>query len=282
MAHGFSATIPMVLDRYADCFRERGLAVLAFDHRGHGSSDGHPRGEINYWVQARGYMDAIGTASTFAEVGASSIALWSDSLSARVALGVAALDDRVSALVCQVPALGETLGADDPAGTRLAAMERFLATGEVRRPSDTWVSLPVVSADQVASPSALTPLTAYRWFIEYGGRYGTGWTNRVVFTAPSDAPDFDPLACAPRVRVPTLFAMSADDEMPGAVSEVTRAVFDRISGPKDLVEVDGGHFGLLEYPSHAFDKTSQAQAAWLARTLGNGASGRLPSRAAGS
>jgi hypothetical protein len=76
--------------------------------------------------------------------------------------------------------------------------------------------------------------------------------------------------------------MSADDEMPGAVSEVTRAVFDRISGPKELVEVDGGHFGLLEYPSLAFDQTSEAQAAWLARTLGNGASGRLPSRAAGS
>ena len=78
------------------------------------------------------------------------------------------------------------------------------------------------------------------------------------------------------------FAMSADDEVPGAVSEVTRAVFDRISGPKELVEVDGGHFGLLEYPSHAFDETSQAQAAWLARTLGNGASGSLPSRATGS
>ena len=76
--------------------------------------------------------------------------------------------------------------------------------------------------------------------------------------------------------------MSAHDEMPGAVSEVTLAVFDRISGPKELVEVDGGHFGLLEYPSHAFDQASQAQAAWLARTLGNGASGRLPSGAAGS
>lgn len=66
-------------------------------------------------------------------------------------------------------------------------------------------------------PTALKPLTAFRWFIEYGGRYGSGWTNRVVFTVPDDAPDFDPFACAPGVRVPTLFAMSPDDEMPGAV-----------------------------------------------------------------
>jgi alpha-beta hydrolase superfamily lysophospholipase len=281
-AHGFSATIPMVMNRYAECFRERGLAVLAFDHRGHGSSDGEPRGEINPWVQALGYIDAIGAARAFAEIGSAPVALWSDSLSARVALGVAALDDRIGALICQVPGLGDEPGADDADDGRLAAMDRFLRSDLVRRPPDQWTSSPVVSADQIASPSALKPLTAYRWFIEYGGRYGTGWTNRVVFTAPSDAPDFDPFACAPRVVVPTLFAMSADDEMPGAVSAVTRAVFDRISGPKELVEVDGGHFGLLEHPSLVFDQTSETQAAWLTRTLGDKVSGRLPIGAAGS
>jgi len=90
----------------------------------------------------------------------------------------------------------------------------------------------------------------------------------VVFTAPGDAPVLDPFACVPRVRVPILFGMSPDDEMPGAVSQVTRAVFDRIPGSKDLVDVDGGHFGLLEHPSVAFDRASEAQAAWLARTLG--------------
>lgn len=268
MAHGFSATIPMVMDRYAECFRERGLAVLAFDHRGHGSSDGEPRGEINSWVQALGYIDAIGAARAHTEIGSSPVALWSDSLSALAALGVAALDDGISALVCQVPALGGEEGPDDADGERLSAMQRFLKTGLVRSPPDEWRSSPVVSADQAASSSALKPLTAYRWFIEYGGRYGTGWTNRVVFTAPSNAPEFDPFAVAPLVRVPTLFAMSADDEMPGAASQVTRAVFDLIAGPKELIEVEGGHFGLLEHPSRAFDRTSEAQAAWLTRTLG--------------
>jgi pimeloyl-ACP methyl ester carboxylesterase len=263
MGHGFSATIPMVMDRYAECFRGRGLAVLAFDHRGHGSSDGEPRGEINYWVQARGYIDAIGAARAMTDLDQPRVALWSDSMSARVALGVTALDERVGALLCQVPALGDTMGADDADGTRLAAVERFLATGQLRRASDTWASSSVVSPDQSASPSALKPLTAFRWFIQYGG-----WTNRVVFTAPNDAPDLDPFACAPGVRVPTLFVMSPDDEMPGAVSEVTRRVFDRISGSKELVEVDGGHFGLLEYPSVAFDQAVHAQADFLSRTLG--------------
>jgi alpha-beta hydrolase superfamily lysophospholipase len=129
LAHGFSATIPMVMDRYAECFRARGLAVLAFDHRGHGSSDGDPLGEINPWVQARGYIDAIGAARARLGFASQPVGLWSDSMSARVALAVTALDDRVSALVCQVPALGDTISPDDVGGHRLAAMERFLSTG---------------------------------------------------------------------------------------------------------------------------------------------------------
>ncbi len=267
MAHGFSATIPMTLDKYAEQFCERGLAALAFDHRGHGSSDGEPRGEINVWVQARGYIDAIGFARGTSKIGRSPVVLWSDSLSARVALGVAALDDRVDALVCQVPAFGDEPGTGDPDGVRLDAMRRFLATGAVRRPADAWVRSAVVSADQSTNPSALEPLTAFRWFIDYGGRYGSGWTNRVVFTGPRDAPDYDPFACAPAVRVPVMFAMSPNDEMEGANSQVARALFDRLPGPKELLEVPGGHFGIIEHPSHAFDAASEAQATWLSRAV---------------
>ncbi len=51
MAHGFSATKEMVIDRYADVFDEAGLAVLLFDHRGFGTSGGKPRQQIDPWVQ---------------------------------------------------------------------------------------------------------------------------------------------------------------------------------------------------------------------------------------
>ena len=120
----------------------------------------------------------------------------------------------------------------------------------------------------MTSSSALEPISAFRWFIEFGGRYGSGWTNRVVFTSPVAGPDYDPFACAPHLSIPVMFNMSPDDEMPGADSDVTRAVFDRLSGPKELLEVEGGHFGIIEYPSAAFDRASRAQAEFLARSLG--------------
>lgn len=55
MAHGFSATINgMTADRYAEVFHNTGFAVLLYDHRNFGISDGDPRQQINPWIQARG------------------------------------------------------------------------------------------------------------------------------------------------------------------------------------------------------------------------------------
>ncbi len=59
MAHGYSATINgMVADNFAEKFCEAGFAVLLYDHRNFGMSDGEPRQQINIWLQARGYRDA--------------------------------------------------------------------------------------------------------------------------------------------------------------------------------------------------------------------------------
>lgn len=59
MAHGFSAVKEMYLDAYADAFQASGLAVLVFDNRGFGASDGEPRQEIDPWTQVRDYRHAI-------------------------------------------------------------------------------------------------------------------------------------------------------------------------------------------------------------------------------
>ena len=64
MAHGTSATIPMVVDRYAEVFAAAGVSALLYDHRNLGISGGESRQEITPWVQSRGYRDAITFAST--------------------------------------------------------------------------------------------------------------------------------------------------------------------------------------------------------------------------
>ena len=185
MAHGTSATIGMVTDRYAEVFHGGGLAVLLYDHHGFGASGGEPRQEINPWIQARGYRDALTWLCAHPAIDRSRIALWGDSYSAGHALIVGAVDPRPAAIVAQVPALGPAPPPPDPAGELFAALAATLEGGDVRgTPETTTGPLPVVSSDQLGSPSLLTPVSAFRWFIEYGGRHGTGWENRATRAIP--------------------------------------------------------------------------------------------------
>ena len=63
MAHGFSGVKEMDLDKYADVFSKAGHAVLVYDNRCLGSSDGSPRQDIDPRMQLRDYRSAI----TFAQ-----------------------------------------------------------------------------------------------------------------------------------------------------------------------------------------------------------------------
>jgi dienelactone hydrolase len=268
MAHGYSATATgMVADRYAEAFCRAGVAVLLYDHYGFGRSGGEPRQQIDHWLQVIGYRDAIDFVGAMPGIDGSRRALWGDSMSGACALAAAGMDRRVGAIVAQVPALGGSPPPADPDGVIFGAMAETYARpqlGPATGPTDG--PMPVVSADQLRNASALTPLTAYRWFIEYGGRYGTEWQNWVT-TASRDGEPYHPGLCAARVRAPALFVIASHDEMPGAGSDVARSVFDQLPGPKELVELDGGHFGLLQHPGALFDQASSAECDFLVRCL---------------
>ena len=61
--------------------------------------------------------------------------------------------------------------------------------------------------------------------------------------------------------------IAPEDEMAGANPTVARAAYDNIPAKKELVEIAGGHFGLLHYPSELFDQAVRAQRDFLVRLL---------------
>src|SRR4051812_16904463 len=155
MAHGFSATRAMTIDKYAEAFYAAGFAVLLYDHRGFGASDGDPRLQVNPWVQARGYMDAIGFISRLDGIDPSRIAVWGDSSSGGVACLVAAIDQRIGAVVAQVPAFGEKPPPTDADGKLFRALRAAALSPDILDfGAPIAGSLPVVSVDQVRQPSA--------------------------------------------------------------------------------------------------------------------------------
>jgi hypothetical protein len=269
MAHGTSATITMAIDRYAEVFHDAGLAVLLYDHRNFGMSGGEPRQEINPWIQARGYRDAISFVEALPEVDSSRIAIWGDSVTAASVMVVGAVDSRVKAIVAQIPSLGREPPPADSSGALFAGLRETLLTGDVSGSAETTVGpLPVVSFDQIGSPSFLTPISAFRWFIEYGGRHGTGWLNWATRVTPATPVPFHAGLCAPHISAPILFLIAPADEMPAANPAVSRQAFDAVPGPKELLEIAGGHFGLLHYPSALFDQASTVQRDFLILHLG--------------
>ena len=267
MAHGFTSTVNnMTADKYAERFREAGFAVVIYDHRNLGISDGEPRQEINFWEQSRGYIDALDFVTDQPEIDTSKIAVWGASMSAREAFLVGSIDNRVSAIITIIPALGDDLPTEDNDGILYQfAKDTLLSENISALPQTKTKQMAIVSYDQLNAPSRLKELTAYRWFIEYGGRFDTGWENRVSHSNIEMPENFHFGQCATYIKAPILMIVAKNDEMEGASPEVTKSIFKMIKQPKEWVDIEGGHFGLLYYPSHLFDKSSKAQINFLER-----------------
>jgi hypothetical protein len=155
-------------------------------------------------------------------------------------------------------------GAEHPAVEASQAnfeiIKEIFLRGDVRGSSETTTGpMPVVSFDQAGTPSLLKPIQAFRWFIDYGGRAGTQWINRVTRVIPATPAPYHPALCAPFVKAPTRLMVAPEDEMVHANYSVARRAYDLIPGPKQWYDIAGGHFGLLYCPGELFDEASHVQ-----------------------
>jgi cephalosporin-C deacetylase-like acetyl esterase len=249
MAHGFSATKEMALDPYATVFCAAGLAVLAYDHRCLGASDGEPRQVINPWAQTRDYRYAIGWLAGRPEVDRDRIGIWGSSYSGGQVLVLGAIDERVRAVVASVPFAGLAADYTDPrvVDAKFSALREALCDLSGGGPADS-VAPPVGPIAVVREPGLpdgarifLDQPESAEWFLDVGRRAGARWENQVWLRAAfGREPSFDPGVAAAHQRAPVLFVVGTHDTV--ASTEVAIASFDRVPGPKQLELIDGHHF----------------------------------------
>ncbi len=252
MSQGFSAVKEMVLDHYAELFAESGIVVLAYDHRSLGESDGDPRQLVDPWIQARDAMVALDRLAATDGVDAGRLGIWGSSFSAGGALVVGALDERVRAVVANVPFVGNPDDADagdDEAFSRLAA--RVREPGPIDGASLIG-PVPVVVEPGGPEGAVLPQDESAAWFLDVGRRPGSRWENRVLL--PGDLIDFDPAVALAHVTVPTLFVVASEDRVASTAS--ARRAFELLAGPKELVVIDGHHF--VPYAGDAFQRSATA------------------------
>jgi hypothetical protein len=261
MAHGFSAVKEMGLDRVAAALADAGCAVQVHDHRNLGASDGEPRGCVDIWAQARDYRAAIDAALARPGVDADRLALWGSSYSGGEVLVVGAADDRVRAVVAQVPFAGLPDADPDPDGTRWAVLRDALLAGTRGEAADPIGPLPVVAAT-ADQPVVLGQPEAWEWFSAMGA--GTSWRNEVTLARDGGPVPFDPgLAVAHLAPRPLLMIVATDDRL--AATDIALASFERAAEPKGLLLLEGHHF--VCYDGDGFDRSVGATVAFLARHL---------------
>lgn len=135
-----------------------------------------------------------------------------DSLSASIAITVAASDIRVSALVLQVPACGIALGDDDPDGTAYAARRESYASADVTGSWTLGQPQTVVSENEAATPSLSEPITACQRFRQYGLRPDSTWRNTATPATVTAPVPFSIEIGAGRLTGPSLWVIAAEHE----------------------------------------------------------------------
>lgn len=105
MAHGIGGTCDAGLEAYAIQFSKAGFAVLTFDYRYFGMSDGEPRQILSIRAQLADWRHAIAALQAIPGIDDSRIGLWGTSLAASHVVTLAARDQRIAAIAAQAPIL---------------------------------------------------------------------------------------------------------------------------------------------------------------------------------
>ena len=263
MAHGFSAVKEMGLDDYAAVFAAVGLAVIVYDNRNLGTSDGEPRFEIDPNAQMRDYGHALTYASSLHLVDENRIGLWGTSYTGGLVLNVAALDRRVKCVVSQVPYLHglETMEQVSPLDSfkdfyRMIDQERrSLAAGNPRN------TVPVYT-DDPSKPETSAGRLTHAFFSTYLSK-GVAWENKFTIRSLELRLEYDAVSFIDRISPTPLTMIVANDDNITPTSIALRA-YERALPPKKLVMIEGHHYRAY---LDAFDESSQAAREWFAEHL---------------
>lgn len=269
MGHGASGTKRLGLPLYAGGFASRGMAVLVFDYRYFGASEGAPRQVIGVDAQREDYRAAVAYARSCPGVDPARIGLWGTSLSGGHVLAVAADDSGIAAVVSQVPfidgyhrgrGLLERLNRDVMART-----VRFTSAA-MRDVLRKWRGRPPLLVPVIAAPGKVAVFTesgAKAAFDALGGER-TGWVNalapRFLFALPRYRK-----GTADRLVMPLLMCLADRDQ------QASSRFAAKVAAQAPIVEIRHYPIGHFEaYVGTAFEQIARREADFLQVTLGSG------------
>lgn len=262
MAHGFGAERKFRLPAYAAHFARNGIAVLLFDYRTFGDSEGEPRNLVDPDRHVADWRAAIAHARSLPTINRDRIALWGTSYSGGHCVVCAAEDRAISAVVAQVPFL-------DPYSSiaQVGVAHLLQAT-------------PHGIIDIVKARLGLAP--HYVKLVDRPGKFAamntpeslpgllsivpdeSAWQNRVCARILFKFPIYRPLRFASRVKCPALLMLAENDSLVAPAS--IRKAAKRMTNAQ-VIAYPCGHFDI--YHGEAFDNAITKQTDFLVQHLQN-------------
>lgn len=265
MAHGFGGIRSAGLGAFATRFRAAGIAVLVFDYRHFGTSEGRPRGLIDIGRQREDYRAAVSFVRGLADVDAERVAVWGTSFSSGHALTLAAEDAGLAAAVLTNPyvdgrpAVRKSMAAAS-ARVSFALFGRWLSD-ELRGAC----GLRPRRVDLVGEPGSVAAFTTSDAVAGYESILPTdrrGWEPavpaRILLRTALDRP----AARAAEVSCP-LQVCVCDDDLIAPVGAAVRVAHETPNG--ELRRYRLGHFDV--FTGAGFDRVIADQVAFLRRHL---------------
>ena len=266
MAHGFGAQQDFRLPAYAEKFVERGLAVMTFDYRNFGRSDGEPRNLVDPGRHVADWLAAIHFVRQLEQVDGSRIGLWGTSFSGGHVLTAAAKDGDVAAVVSQVPFV-------DGISTALCLPLLFNLIGIGHGLMDVIAALcgkvhyvPVVSGP--GSFGLMNTPDAMGGFLALVPE-DTDWENKAPARIALTLANYRPIKYARQVGCPVFMVCAEKDSLIPA--KAVRKCAARIKSVQ-LEVLPVGHFEV--YVGDLFERISAMQADFLTENLSSADTGR--------
>jgi hypothetical protein len=261
MAHGTTGTRDFGLARYAERFAGAGFAVVVFDYRHFGGSEGQPRQLIHIGRQLADWRAAIRFTRAIPQVDPQRVAIWGTSLSAGHVISVAAVDPTIAAVVAQLPWMGVDPHGSSPrsarvTGTLFATAVRDAARGVLARPPLTipMVGEPgAVAVFTGSEDNAVTRMLAAK---------APQWRNELAARSLFALIRYRPGRLAGRLVMPLLVCV-ADADTAASVPLAIRAAHRAPRG--ELRRYPGGHFAA--YLGDVFERMVTDQVEFLRRHL---------------
>lgn len=268
MAHGIAAVKEMLdVPAFAEVFAEAGFAVLLFDYRFWGASDGEPRHQVFPASQIEDFRNAISELARHPAVDASRLGVWGTSFAGGHALHLGAFEPRIKCVVSQAPAvdlLRNMRLVSTPEA--IEAMRAAFAEDRRRRyEGEPGAILPVVAAN---GEPCLLPGETNRLLRERELKHLPSLGNEITLASIEKLLEYAPSLISDRIApVPLLMIVVEDDEL--TPSELALEAFERAGEPKQLLKLKGGHYVVYRSDSQkGFEEASRAATAWFTRHLG--------------